>query len=142
MDCEEQPLREMLASPFGAGVAQSILDKVECGEDVVIRFSDDRAVALSNKAEVSRVLREQFGWMRGCEGGTSKPEPGEDITAARVLEMCQRMERGFTLKGIVARVLNERPEIILEFADAWGRLIRNRRIRVLQSGEPCLYAVC
>jgi hypothetical protein len=142
MDCEEQSLREMLASPFGAGVAQSILDKVGRGEDVIIHFSDHSAVALSDEAEALRVLKEQFGWVAGYEGEMRKSLPTEDMTAARVLDMCQRMERGFTLKEIVARVLDERPEIILDFANAWARLIRNRRIRVLQSGEPCLYAVC
>lgn len=55
--------------------------------------------------------------------------------------MCQRVQREFTLREIVARVSDERPEMIMEFAEAWGRLMRGRQIRVSRQGLPNMYEV-
>jgi hypothetical protein len=66
----------------------------------------------------------------------------DDRSAAHVLDMCQRMEHEFTLKELVARVLDERPDMIVEFAEAWGRLIQNKLIRLCrETSRPCTYAV-
>jgi hypothetical protein len=67
--------------------------------------------------------------------------PHPDRMAAYVLAMCQRMEREFTLREIVARVQDERPEMIADFAEAWGRLIERKEIRRRTNGVPSLYEV-
>jgi hypothetical protein len=63
----------------------------------------------------------------------------DDPTAACLLEMCHRVQREFTLREIVARVMDERPEMIMEFAEAWGRLVREKLIRVSRPGLPNTY---
>jgi hypothetical protein len=65
----------------------------------------------------------------------------EERTIAYVLDVCQRSRRGFTLREIIAHVRDERPEVILEFASIWAELLRHKRIRVFQNGEPCTYEV-
>ena len=60
---------------------------------------------------------------------------------AYVLGMCQRVEHEFTLREIVARMLDERPEMILEFAETWGQLIQSNRIRICKQGRPNTYQV-
>lgn len=137
MDCQEHSLREMLASPYGAGVGRCILEKVAGGESVNIIFVDGSAVTLTDHAEALRMLIEEFGW-RVARGPDRLVE---DQPALRVFGMCKRVERQFTLKEIVARVIDERPELILEFASAWGRLIRDKLIRVRQPGNPTLYEI-
>ena len=67
--------------------------------------------------------------------------PHIDHMAAYVLAMCQRIEREFTLKEIVTRVQDERPDMIKEFAEAWGRLIARKEIRRSKNGLPSLYEV-
>jgi hypothetical protein len=67
--------------------------------------------------------------------------PHIDRMAAYVLATCQRIEREFTLKEIVARVQDERPDMIKEFAEAWGRLIARKEIRRSTNGVPSLYQV-
>ena len=64
-----------------------------------------------------------------------------DQMAAYVLAMCQRMERQFTLKEIVARVQGERPEMIDDFAEVWGKLIARKKIRRSKCGLPHTYEV-
>lgn len=53
--------------------------------------------------------------------------------AAHILGICERVERQFTLREIVARVMNERPEMIMEFAEGWGTLIRERSERMTKN---------
>jgi hypothetical protein len=65
----------------------------------------------------------------------------DDQKIAYLLGMCQRVERQFTLREIVARVLDERPEMIMEFADTWDHLLRQKHIRVCKSGMPNTYEV-
>jgi hypothetical protein len=65
----------------------------------------------------------------------------DDPVAACLLEMCRRVEREFTLREIVARVMDERPEMIIDFAEAWGRLMRGKHIRVSRHGLPNTYEV-
>jgi hypothetical protein len=137
MDCQESSLRDMLASPYGAGVGQCILDTVATGENVVIYFDDGNALAITTQMEALQVLKEQFGW------GSRSPRVylAENQMAAHVLGMCQRVERQFTMKEVVARIMDERPEMIMEFAAVWGKLIRDKLIRVCRQGEPTLYEV-
>ncbi len=63
----------------------------------------------------------------------------EDQQHAYVLGVCERVEVEFTLREIVARIVNERPEMILEFAQVWGRLIRDQAIALCNSGKPNTY---
>jgi hypothetical protein len=65
----------------------------------------------------------------------------EEKKRAYVLSMCQRVEREFTLNEIVSRMLDERPEMILEFAETWGNLIQSRKIRICKPGRPNMYEV-
>ncbi|MEZ0275705.1 MAG: hypothetical protein ACAH88_12435 [Roseimicrobium sp.] len=60
---------------------------------------------------------------------------------AQVLDMCQRFNREFTLSEIVARVVDERAELVVEFSEIWGVLIMSKNVRVFTSGEPATY-VC
>jgi hypothetical protein len=63
----------------------------------------------------------------------------EEQKHAYVLGVCERVEVEFTLREIVARIANERPEMILEFAQVWGRLIRDELIALCSSGMPNTY---
>jgi hypothetical protein len=56
-----------------------------------------------------------------------------------VLGICERVEREFTLREVVARILDERPEMILEFADVWGKLFKDKLIGVCRGGAPNTY---
>jgi hypothetical protein len=56
-----------------------------------------------------------------------------------VLGICERVEREFTLREVVARILDERPEMILEFADLWGKLFRDKVISICHGGAPNTY---
>ena len=57
MDFQEECLREMLESPFDAGVVQSLLDRVDLGEDVVIHYADGSSTALSPTCAAARTPR-------------------------------------------------------------------------------------
>jgi hypothetical protein len=63
----------------------------------------------------------------------------EEQKHAYVLGVCERVEVEFTLREIVTRIVNERPEMILEFAQVWGRLIRDEAIALCSSGRPNTY---
>lgn len=62
-------------------------------------------------------------------------------TVAHLLLICERVPGEFTLKEIVARIIDERPDEIMDFAIAWGKLIHTKRIRVCKHGRPTLYRV-
>jgi hypothetical protein len=139
MECDEKSLRDMLSSVYGDGVGQCLMAKIEAGEAIVISTLDGGTMVLKETAEAVQVLVERFGWRRETTDGGINWRA--DKTAAYVFGMCQRVERHFTLREIVARIADERPEMILEFAATWGRLIRNKTIRLLKQGEPCLYEI-
>ncbi len=65
----------------------------------------------------------------------------EEHKRSYLLSMCQRVEREFTLDEIVSRMLDERPEMILEFAETWGNLIQSKKIRISKPGRPNTYEV-
>ena len=65
----------------------------------------------------------------------------DEQTLAHLLDLCRRVEKEFTLREIVGRVLDERPEMVLRFAEAWGELIRRHHIRVRREGRPSTYEV-
>lgn len=138
MRLEEQQLREMLASQQSGGVGQCLVEKVEGGEVIEVSLDDGGMLTLNEPEEAIRVLVERFHWRM------NEPKTVDwsvDQTAAYVLEVCRRVEKEFTLKEIVARIAAERPEMILEFAGAWARLISGRTLRMLKSGETCLYTL-
>jgi hypothetical protein len=56
-----------------------------------------------------------------------------------MLGMCRSVDGEFTLAEIVSRVLDERPEMILEFAETWGDLLQARVIRIRKRGRPNTY---
>jgi hypothetical protein len=58
----------------------------------------------------------------------------------RVLDMCRRFGRDFTMSEIIERVLDERPEMMFEFSEIWGELVRTKSVVVFTRGEPCTYA--
>ena len=58
-----------------------------------------------------------------------------------LLDMCRRFGRDFTMSEIVERVLDERPEMMFEFSEIWGDLIRNKSVAVFLRTQPCTY-VC
>jgi hypothetical protein len=58
-----------------------------------------------------------------------------------VLEVCRSIGDGFSLRDVVARVHEERPELAENLPDAWGDLIRLKKVRVYSSGETLLYQV-
>jgi hypothetical protein len=134
MKCEENALREVLSSVHGGEAGQSIWDRVKNGEQVSIAMVDGTTLALTDPVETLRVLLECFDWKRRIDWS-------DDRTAAYVLGICQRVERRFTLREVVARIALERPEAVLEFASAWGRLIQHKFIRVIKSGEASIYEV-
>jgi hypothetical protein len=65
----------------------------------------------------------------------------DDPIIAHVLQICSRTEKGqgFTLSEVIARVVLERPDMIMGFSTAWGALIRTKKVRIMRAGEPCLY---
>lgn len=151
MDCDEHSLRQTLASTLGASVVRSILNAIVRGEQTSILLADGELIVLSEVEDALRVLHERFGWT----AAHPRPNPARppqsvfgsgglnlnDRAAVHVLDMCQRLEQEFTLKELVARILDERPDMIIEFADAWGRLIQNKLIRLSKGARPCTYAV-
>jgi hypothetical protein len=151
MDCDEHSLRQMLASALGASVVHSILNAIVRGERTKILLADGKVIVLSDVEEALRILHEKFGWT----ASNPRPNPAfpplslfgsgglslDDRTAVHVLDMCHRLEQEFTLKELVARILDERPDMIVEFAEAWGRLIQNKLIRLCKGARPCTYVV-
>lgn len=139
MECDEKSLREMLASAHGGGVGQCLMDKIESGEPIAITMLDGSTMILKETVEALQTLVEHFGWRRETtDGGINWRD---DKAAAYVLGICQRVDRGFTLREVVARIVDERPEMILEFVSTWEKLIRNKTVRVFKQGEPCLYEI-
>jgi hypothetical protein len=54
-----------------------------------------------------------------------------------VLVLCRKLGAEFTLTELVDRVVQENPDRIHEFADAWRELVRRRRVQqVGQSSTP------
>lgn len=138
MDCYVDPLRKLFSSPQGDGVGQCIVDTVAGGEPVNFHFSDGTTLTVTDVWETRRVLRTRFDWVSADD---SEENVLDDRIVAHVLGMCQRVETHFSMKEIVARVMDERPEMILQFAAAWGTLIRRKLIRVCGRNEPALYEV-
>jgi hypothetical protein len=134
MEFEEQSLRNVLSSISGGVAGERILERAKNGEAVIIAMTDGATITLSDAAEVLHALLERFDWKRRIDWS-------DDRTAVYVLGICQRVERSFTLKEIVARVREERPEVILAFASAWGRLIQHKFIRIIRPGDPSYYEV-
>src|SRR5687768_12535716 len=64
----------------------------------------------------------------------------QEPAVACVLDMCRRTKPPFTLMEIVARIQQERPEMIVEFASIWGKLIHARLVQVC-AGPTGLYEV-
>ena len=107
-------------------------------------MKDGSTLVLTDVAETLGVLQSRFGW-RPEESPNASPRTRlrlkTDKAAAHVFAMCERMERDFTMKEIVARVLDERPTIILQFAEIWGRLIQSKLIKIHKAGEVDTYEV-
>jgi hypothetical protein len=143
VNSEEKSLREMLSSVHRESIGNFILTQVTSGEPVTIRMGDGSTLLLADLTETLEVLQSRFGW----EPESFKARPRTrlrlktDKAAAHVFSMCERMERGFTMKEIVARVLHERPTIALQFAEIWGRLIQSKLIKVHKAGEVDTYEV-
>ena len=65
----------------------------------------------------------------------------EERKSAQVLDMCRRFRRDFSLAEIVERVVDERSELMFEFSEIWGGLIRQKSIRAMPTGTPSTYQV-
>lgn len=65
----------------------------------------------------------------------------DKATVAHLLGICLEEQRQFTLNEIVARVIEERPEKIVQFAEAWDELVRLEFVRLLKPGRPSVYEV-
>jgi hypothetical protein len=65
----------------------------------------------------------------------------EEQKCAYLLSQCQTSSREFTLAEIVERMLAERPDMILEFAETWENLIESQKIRICRRGRPNTYEV-
>jgi hypothetical protein len=65
----------------------------------------------------------------------------DEKKSAQVLDMCRRFKRDFSLAEIVERVVDERSELMFEFSEIWGGLIRKKSIRALPTGAPSTYQV-
>jgi hypothetical protein len=152
MDCDEHSLRQMLASALGASVVRAILQSIVQGGQTTILLRDGSLIVLADVEKALRILHEQFGWT----GVNPRPNPAHpplslfgsgglslsDRAAAQVLEMCRQLDREFTLQELVAQVLNDKPDMIVEFAEAWERLVESKLVLLCQgSSRPCTYAV-
>ena len=62
VEITEKALRELLSSIHGQKCGESILNTVMDGEPVLLTTSDGKKVVLSDVAETSSFLKEQFGW--------------------------------------------------------------------------------
>jgi hypothetical protein len=62
MECTEQTLEDMLASPHGRNCGQWILDWIISGNRFTITLKDGSVLVLSEHAAAEKVLTGQFGW--------------------------------------------------------------------------------
>lgn len=62
-------------------------------------------------------------------------------TTSYVLEVCRSKGRHFSLRDVIVRIHEERPELAEEFPSIWGDLIRLKKVRVCSAGETMLYEV-
>jgi hypothetical protein len=142
----------MLASALGASVVRSILHGIVRGGQSTILLVDGGLIVLSDVEEALGIFHERFGWAAAHPRPAPPSHPlsflvsaglsPNDRAAAHVLDMCQSLEQEFTLKDLVARVLDKRPDMIVEFAEVWGRLIQGKLIRLCKGASPpCTYAV-
>jgi hypothetical protein len=151
MDCDEHSLREMLASQLGASVVGSILKTISEGGEAKIVLANGNTICLADPEAALQVLHQRFGWTAPAPrtpapmvqlslfgGGQASVD---DRAASHVLDICQRLEQEFTLGEVVARVMDERPDLIVDFAEAWGLLIHHKFVRVRRKAEPCTYEV-
>lgn len=134
MDIEEDTLRHMLSSQHGSEVGQRLLEKVQKGEPFDIAMNDGTKISLSSPAKAVQVLIDHFDWKRVIDWKNHAP-------AAYVMGICRRLESRFTLAEIVARIQDERPEMVLEFASAWSQLLKHRFIRKMRHNDPLLFEV-
>jgi len=129
---DEKTLRNALSSKRASAVGQFLIDQVKSGEQVVIHMDDETKIVLTSVPEAIQILLDRFHW-----------EPPinwrDDKTAAYVLGVCQRLKSGFTLAEIVARIIMERPTVVVEFPSAWGRLIKHKFVRRIKRAEPPIY---
>lgn len=134
MECAEQHLRDILASVHGEYAGKSLLELIEQGRQIVVRLESGETLVLSNVTEALHVMLERFHWKRKIDWSNER-------APAYVLNVCQRIEKRFALSEVVTRVAHERPELVGEFAAAWGALIKHRLIRMVQRANPSLYEV-
>jgi hypothetical protein len=62
MECTEQSLAEMLASPLGQTCAQGIFDWINSGNRLTIFRKDGTVLVLSDAAAAHQALTELFDW--------------------------------------------------------------------------------
>jgi hypothetical protein len=126
-------------------VGHAILAQVACGNAVTITLTHGGTLTLVDLAQSLRLLRTRFGWEPGVprsEASAVPPlRPRFDQAAAHLFDMCQRMGRQFTMQGILARMFNEQPGMVFQFAELWARLISHQLVKVNQSGEINTYEV-
>jgi hypothetical protein len=132
MKLEQKTLASALSSKSGAAVGQYVIDEIEKGYAVTIHMEDDSKIILTTVTEAIQTLLDRFHWEPPIKWT-------DDKTAAYVLGVCQRLRARFTLAEIVARMLMERPSLVVEFPSAWGRLIKHKFIRRIRHAEPSEY---
>jgi hypothetical protein len=124
------------------GMRYEILARVGRGQAFVVENEDGHGQQYSDVSDTLNILRD-LGWRANAEqsDGWSEEAANEDRALAHVLGMCRRLESNFSMKEIVARIRRRKARVVLEFAAAWGRLIRAKIIRRCKRGLPDTYEV-
>lgn len=118
-------------SMHGCEVGQRLVETVLAGEPVTIVMEEGGPVTWSAPEEALPTLMEHFDWKRPINWE-------DDQLAAYVLSVCQRMEERFSLREVVHRIAEERPEMVVQFASLWGRLVQHRLVRKIRN-FPSVY---
>jgi hypothetical protein len=65
----------------------------------------------------------------------------QESNIRQLQSICLTSGGRFTLGDVVTRVLEERPGMIQEFADAWSEMLQRDLVRVCRPGRPAVYEV-
>ncbi len=66
MEMHESALRDFLASVYGSGCAQALIDRVADGEALVLKTEHSTSETYEDVPSVLALLGERFGWRQAA----------------------------------------------------------------------------